>query len=84
MRPDFGCGIHNYVFESVSSATVELIKQSVRDALILWEPRITIIDISVSTEEIDNGKLIIQVDYVVNVTNNRFNLVYPFYLKEGG
>lgn len=84
MRPDFGCGIHNFVFESVSSATVELIKQSVRDALILWEPRITIIDVSVSTEEIDNGKLIIQVEYMVNVTNNRFNLVYPFYLKEGG
>ena len=84
MRPDFGCGIHDFVFESISAATVELIKQSVRDALILWEPRITVADVNVSTEEIDSGKLVIGIEYIVNATNNRFNLVYPFYLKEGG
>lgn len=29
------------------------------------------------------GMLLVRIDYRVRVTNNRFNLVYPFYLKEG-
>jgi phage baseplate assembly protein W len=84
MRPDFGCGIHDFVFETMNSTTISLIEQSVHDALILWEPRITIIEVKALTNEIDTGKLVISVDYLVNSTNNRFNLVYPFYLKEGG
>jgi phage baseplate assembly protein W len=84
MQPDFGCGIHDFVFESISSTTRGLIEQTVRDALILWEPRITLVKVSASTDQIDEGKLIINIDYIVNSTNNRFNLVYPFYLQEGG
>jgi Bacteriophage baseplate protein W len=82
MHPDFGCGIQNFVFESFSSKTEELLKQSISDALLLWEPRITLIEINVSTKDITSGLLMIEIKYMVNVTNNRFNLVYPFYLKE--
>jgi phage baseplate assembly protein W len=35
MRPDFGCGIHDFVFETMNSTTISLVEQSVRDALIL-------------------------------------------------
>jgi uncharacterized protein len=82
MHPDFGCGIQNFVFESFSSKIEELLKQSISDALLLWEPRITLLEINVSTKDITSGLLIIEIKYMVNVTNNRFNLVYPFYLKE--
>jgi phage baseplate assembly protein W len=82
MRPDFGCGIHDFVFESISSGLVELIKRSVSEALHLWEPRITLLEISVSTENLNSGLLVIEIKYIVNMTNNSFNLVYPFYLKE--
>jgi hypothetical protein len=40
-------------------------------------------NIEVSTEYADEGKLPVSIDYRVRVTNNRFNFVYPFYLKEG-
>ncbi len=82
MRPDFGCGIHDFVFASVNTSTITLIEKTVIEALVKWEPRIEIMSINVSTEEIDNGKLLINIDYRVRSTNNRFNLVYPFYLKE--
>ena len=82
MRPDFGCDIHNFVFENISSAVLELIKQSITDALLMWEPRITLLEINVSIKDITSGLLIIEIKYIVNVTNNSFNLVYPFYLKE--
>ncbi len=83
MRPDFGCGINDFVFASIDSSTLALIESTVREALILWEPRIEVIDVKVSTDKIKEGKLIISIDYEVRRTNNQFNLVYPFYLTEG-
>ncbi|TEB15325.1 Gene 25-like lysozyme [Pelotomaculum sp. FP] len=83
MRPDFGCGIHEFVFAAINPATVALIENSVREALTLWEPRIEVTGAQVSTESLAEGKLLISVDYKVRTTNNRFNLVYPFYLTEG-
>jgi Bacteriophage baseplate protein W len=83
MRPDFGCGIHDFVFAPINTATVNLVENAVREALTLWEPRIELTKVEVSTERADEGKLIVSIDYRVRTTNNRFNLVYPFYLKEG-
>jgi Bacteriophage baseplate protein W len=83
MRPDFGCGIHDFVFAPINTATVNLVENAVREALTLWEPRVELTKVEVSTERADEGKLIVSIDYRVRTTNNRFNLVYPFYLKEG-
>jgi hypothetical protein len=83
MRPDFGCGIHDLVFAPVNTTTVNLVQRGVQEALTLWEPRIELINVEVSTERADEGRLLVSIDYRVRVTNNRFNLVYPFYLKGG-
>lgn len=82
MRPDFGCGIHDYVFAAISTSVLGLIEASVTEALIKWEPRIELIGVKAHTEELSQGKLLISVDYRVRTTNNQFNLVYPFYLTE--
>ncbi|MCP5049697.1 MAG: GPW/gp25 family protein [bacterium] len=83
MRPDFGCGIHDYVFSVVDTSTLTLVESSVKEALTLWEPRIQLREVKVSSEAVEEGKLLISVDYNVRSTNSRFNLVYPFYLTEG-
>jgi uncharacterized protein len=83
MRPDFGCGIHDYVFASVNTSTLALMESSIREALTIWEPRIELTDLKINSDEISNGKLMISLEYKVRSTNSRFNLVYPFYLKEG-
>ena len=82
MRPDFGSGIYNYVFASINTATIGLVENSVREALTLYEPRIELLNVEVSTEEADEGKLLVSIDYRVRDTNNEFNLVYPFYLTQ--
>jgi phage baseplate assembly protein W len=84
MLPEFGCDIHNFVFEVINTSIVTMIKSAVREALILWEPRIEVLGIEAITERISQGDLLISVDYRVRSTNNEFNLVYPFYLKPGG
>lgn len=84
MRPDFGCDINKFVFETTDATTIEQMKSAVREALVRWEPRISVDSISITKDSIDLGKLIISVRYTVRSTNNQFNLVYPFYITEGG
>jgi phage baseplate assembly protein W len=81
MRPDFGCGIHDLVFAVHSGETSGRVASEVRQALILWEPRIDVLDVSARPDEAEPTRLLIQIEYRVRATNNRFNLVYPFYLE---
>lgn len=80
MRPDFGCGIHELVFEVNTASTAGRVSQEVRDALLLFEPRIDVLDVGV-TPGGDGEVLLISIEYRVRATNNVFNLVYPFYLE---
>jgi uncharacterized protein len=82
MRPDFGCGIDELVFEMNTPATAGRIAKAVRDGLLRWEPRIDVTDVQVGAVSDQEGqKILISVDYQVRSTNNVFNLVYPFYLE---
>lgn len=82
MRPDFGCGIYDLVFEMTTASTAGKISQAVREALLKFEPRLDVIDIQVTPKSDEEGeKIFISIDYQVRATNNAFNLVYPFYLE---
>jgi uncharacterized protein len=80
MRPDFGCGIYDLVFAPNTPGTAGKVTQAVRQALLFFEPRINVLDVRVRSER-GGEVLLIVVDYQVRVTNNVFNLVYPFYLE---
>jgi uncharacterized protein len=79
MRPEFGCGIHEYVFAPGDGATAGRIAQQVREALERWEPRIAVDEVVVAFDLIETGTLYIDVRYTVRSTNDRRNLVFPFY-----
>ena len=84
MRPDFGCGIHDLVFEPNTAALRGLVQARVQDALIRWEPRIDIqaVNVEVPTAN-DRNYLLIHIDYRIRSNNAFFNLVYPFFINEG-
>jgi uncharacterized protein len=81
MRPDFGCGIHDLVFENLSSALAGRVQQTVNEALLRLEPRIDVTSVEVQRGD-DVNVLLIRIEYEVRATNNAFNLVYPFYLDQ--
>ncbi len=81
MRPEFGCGVHKYVFEELNAANLARIREEVREALVRWEPRIVLEKIDVRPED---GQALVEITYRIRATNHRQNLVWPFYLKEGG
>ncbi len=84
MRPDFGCDIHDFAFTVINTSILTLIKSAVKEALLLWEPRIEVLDVETFTEKINDGILSIGINYKIRTTNTVFNMVYPFYLKAGG
>ncbi len=79
MRPDFGCGIYDLVFELNSASAAGQAAQAVRDALLDYEPRIDVRNVQVQPDD-SGSALLIDIDYEVRATNNVFNIVYPFYL----
>lgn len=83
MRPDFGCGIFDYVFDLMDETTLRLVETEIKEAIINWEPRVYQVEARADYDEEDPGKLLINISYVVRNTNNLFNLVYPFYIREG-
>ncbi len=80
MRPQFGCRIWDLMFEPVTPNLLGLISQAVRDALAQWEPRIDVDDVRPVQDDDNSGLVRIQITYRVKSTNDRRNLVYPFYV----
>jgi phage baseplate assembly protein W len=80
MRPQFGCRIWDLLFEPVNANTLGLMAQAVRESLAQWEPRVDVEDVVVIPDERDSALVRIDVSYVVRTTNDRRNLVYPFYV----
>jgi uncharacterized protein len=80
MRPEFGCAIHDLVFAPADAATAGRIAYEVRLSLERWEPRISLADVSVGFDEVDQGTLLIDIRYALRGTNDPRNLVFPFYV----
>lgn len=81
MRPDFGCNLKNFVFDTMDYGNLVRMEEEVRNALIQWEPRIT--DIEAKAVPGPDNMIQIHISYRVRVTNNPYNMVFPFYLEEG-
>lgn len=80
MRPTFGCDLGGLLFSPNDSATRATAAFEASEALRVWEPRIELLDVRVSAGGERGEMLLIEVDYRVLSTDNRYNLVYPFYL----
>jgi uncharacterized protein len=82
MEPNFGCGIHDYVFAPSNPGTWGSIAYEVQKSLADYEPRIDVEHVRVETMPDNENLVLVYVDYRVRYNNTRRNLVYPFYLNE--
>ena len=80
MRPDFGCEIHEYVFDGADTATAARLAAAVRASLRRWEPRLEVRDVLVSFDTTDASVVYIDIRYAIGETNDPRNLVFPFYV----
>lgn len=80
MRPQFGCKIWELLFEPINANTLGLMGEAVRESISRWEPRVELDDVRLDPSGHANGEVLIHVDYTVRATNDKRNLVYPFYV----
>ncbi len=83
MHPTYGCRLHDLVFEPMSGETSAEIEVAIRRAILFFEPRIKIGEIAVDIRNALEGHLGVTLNYTVIETNERHNMVFPFYITEG-
>jgi phage baseplate assembly protein W len=83
MQPTYGCDLRRLVFEIINESTVTDLKDVVTRAIQYFEPRIILEDVTVDDTYFVEGRLLLNISYMIISTNTRGNLVYPLYLNEG-
>lgn len=83
MSPKFGCPLSSFIFDSIDSLFINRVTDSIRTAVLNFEPRVTLEAVKVDTTQAFEGLVYITLDYTVRKINVRSNIVYPFYFKEG-
>ena len=83
MRPDYGSDVQSMIFEPIDGNTTTYLKESIRRAILYFEPRITLEQITVRQDDEEDGLLHVNLEYTIRKTNTRTNMVYPYYILEG-
>jgi uncharacterized protein len=83
MQPDYGAELDLFVFTPMNKSTITYMQALISDAILFFEPRIVTEQITIKPDTDRDGVLNICVQYRVSATNNRYNYVYPFFIKEG-
>jgi phage baseplate assembly protein W len=82
MLPTFGCGVHDLLFDSNNPSTRTEAVDAVRSALVAWEARIDVLDVTAEFSPAQPSLLLIRIGYRIRANNAVTNLVYPFYINE--
>ncbi len=82
MVPTYGTDLYRMVFRALTTTLRTQIADMVQQAVLYWEPRITVESVTVSPDGTLDGQVLIGISYVIDKTNARNNLVYPYYKQE--
>ena len=84
MRPEFGCAVHEHVFDVLDASAFGSIENAVRKAIERWEPRATVTAVDFDLDRQAEGRLDIVLTYEIPEVPGVRNLVHPFYVIPEG
>jgi phage baseplate assembly protein W len=79
LQPKYGLDLRDQIFEAMSRTAESYLKERVRNAILIYEPRIELQDLELDLSKVLDGVVALRLDYRVRTTNSRYNLVFPFY-----
>jgi hypothetical protein len=82
MRPKFGCRAWELLFDPNNAVTHALMTDYVREALMMWEPRIVVQRVNTFRDPDRHEAMIVEIEYEVKSTHDERSIVYPFYIAE--
>src|SRR5665213_2875316 len=62
MRPEFGCAVHDFVFDTIDAELVGGVEAAVQSALARWEPRIEVTELEFDLGEAQSGTLVVTIN----------------------
>ena len=80
MRPEFGCAVHDHVFDILDASAFGAIESAVREAIERWEPRASVVAVDFDLGARHEGRLDIVLTYEIPEVPGVRNLVHPFYV----
>jgi phage baseplate assembly protein W len=80
MRPEFGCAVHDHVFDVLDASAFGAIESAVREAIERWEPRASVVAVDFDLGARHEGRLDIVLTYEIPEVPGVRNLVHPFYV----
>lgn len=83
MQPRYGCNLQELLFENIDTTFQTYIIDKIETSILYFEPRIKVEQVIFQLDPVGEGRILIQVDFIVKNTNSRYNFVFPFYKKEG-
>lgn len=83
MLPSYGCDLIDMTFDNMTTSFRSYIIDQIRSAIIRYESRINLHNITIRAERMEEGFALVDIDYSIVTTNTRTNFVYPFYINEG-
>ena len=83
MRLGYGSVISESIIDSGRSDNLAYLAEVLKNDIRTYEPRIIVIDVKIDNQNIRDGIVVFKVDYEIQATNIRDNIVYPYYILEG-
>ena len=85
MEPAFGCDLRPYLFDPLSPNMIGYLKDRVRNAILYYETRISLLSVEVTapgSTVLLEGIFQINVTYSITQANSRLNFVYNYFQNE--
>ncbi|MDA0793921.1 MAG: GPW/gp25 family protein [Bacteroidetes bacterium] len=83
MRQDFGCIIHEHLFDRLDKSILDVLTFELKQNIGNIEPRIFVDELNIRPIDPEDGRIEINIVYKIISTNVRDNIVFPYYLNEG-
>lgn len=82
LNPSYGLDVQALQFEPLTTTLRTFLKDRIKNAILIHEPRITVLTLDVYSPDPNAGTLALVLEYEIRATNSRFNLVFPFYQSD--
>lgn len=78
-RPEFGSRMMSYTFMDTSETMLNVMARDIQNTILTQEPRIAKANVNIS-QKLEQGCLMVDIQYMLRETNTMDNMVFPFYL----
>ncbi len=80
LHSTYGSRLGDFVFSSVDPFILADVKEEIANAIMINEVRISLKEISFDSQDIYDGIIKIELNYIIKSTNSLGNMVFPYYL----